>query len=199
LHGLSPGLSDAINSISRWAFIKTSFPHILHACAAALNYRRENNATNFRLDKTETKLLYTLHWLILDAASECEDNSGQASARLKLKVMKNLSGTVDLNENTRDNANHSNKNIYLHSVSTIQLFVYLFIPILKSLKPADLDNLKLSNGLKLWEPLWAFRQPNIPIFNTPVKQQKCMSYHEKNSFDASFHLGNSSVKLWLEI
>lgn len=63
-------------------------------------------------------------------------------------------------------------NNYLHSVSTIQLFVYLFIPILKSLKPEDLDNLKLSNGLKIWEPLWAYRQPSIPIFSTPVKQRQ---------------------------
>lgn len=63
-------------------------------------------------------------------------------------------------------------NNYLHSVSTIQLFVYLFIPILKSLRPEDLDNLKLSNGLKIWEPLWAYRQPSIPIFSTPVKQRQ---------------------------
>ena len=34
---------DAISSISRWAFIKASFPHILHACAATLVSRIENN------------------------------------------------------------------------------------------------------------------------------------------------------------
>lgn len=92
LHGLSPGLSDAINSISRWSFIKASLPHIMHACTAALIYRRErlasspppilssNLTTNAaaiaaaqarqKLGKTETKLLYTLHWLLLDAAAE---------------------------------------------------------------------------------------------------------------------------------
>lgn len=91
LHGLSPGLSDAINSISRWSFIKASLPHIMHACAAALIYRRERLAgspplnllnpastaaataaatARSKLGKTETKLLYTLHWLLLDAAAE---------------------------------------------------------------------------------------------------------------------------------
>ena len=33
---------DAIGSISRWAFIKASFPHILHACAASLVNRNDN-------------------------------------------------------------------------------------------------------------------------------------------------------------
>ncbi|RNA13664.1 hypothetical protein BpHYR1_016284, partial [Brachionus plicatilis] len=146
LHGLSPGLSDAINSISRWAFIKASFPHIIHACASALVHRRDNN-TSEKLNKTETKLLYTLHWLILDAASECNDNATQKP--------KNLSKKLDTT--------------YLHSVATVQLFVYLFIPILKSITPSDLDNLKLNNGLQIWEALWSCRQPNVTIFNTPVK------------------------------
>lgn len=61
------------------------------------------------------------------------------------------------------------KTTYLHSVATIQLFVYLFVPILDALTPADLDTLKLSNGLKIWEPLWSHRQPKVKIFNTPVK------------------------------
>lgn len=61
---------------------------------------------------------------------------------------------------------------YLHSVATIQLFVYLFVPILDALTPADLDNLKLANGLKIWEPLWSHRQPKVKIFNTPIKHAK---------------------------
>ncbi len=162
LHGLSPGLSDAINNISRWAFIKASFPHILHACAATLVYRRDN-LQGFRLDKTETKLLYTLHWLILDAAGECMDNANQRQNKNK-KIKKPINNSSSINS--------KGTNPYLHSVSTIQLFVYLFIPILSTLKPDDLNNLKLSNGLKIWEPLWAYRQPSIPIFNTPVKQRQ---------------------------
>lgn len=52
------------------------------------------------------------------------------------------------------------------------MFVYLFVPILDTLSPTDLDNLKLSNGLKIWEPLWSHRQPKVKIFNTPVKYSK---------------------------
>jgi len=174
LHGLSPGLSDAISSISRWTFIKASFPHILHACAATLAYRKDN-LQGFRLDKTETKLLYTLHWLILDAASECMDNA-------------------NLNKNKKSKSSNRNYsqivNSYLHSVSTIQLFVYLFIPILSTLKLEDLNNLKLSNGLKIWEPLWAYRQPNIPIFNTPVKQKK-QKIQEHGASDSNLSTSNA--------
>jgi hypothetical protein len=153
LHGLSPGLSDAITSITRWSFIKASFPHIIHACAAALVHRKEQSTSMSRLSKTETKLLYTLHWLILDAASECEDNATASSLH------------VSDNKSSEQKRNRS----YLHPVSTIQLFVYLFIPILKSLSAEDLDTLKLSNGLRIWQPLWAFRQPDIRIFNSSVK------------------------------
>jgi len=153
LHGLSPGLSDAITSITRWSFIKASFPHIIHACAAALVHRKEQSPSMSRLSKTETKLLYTLHWLILDAASECEDNATASSSL--------VAGSKS--------CEHKKNRNYLHPVSTIQLFVYLFIPILKSLRAEDLDTLKLSNGLRIWQPLWAFRQPDIRIFNSSVK------------------------------
>jgi hypothetical protein len=106
----------------------------------------------FKKGKTETKLLYTLHWLILDAAYESEDN------------------TVGINPGKRNG--NTSKKAHLHSVATIQLFIYLFIPILKSLKREDLDTLKLSNGLKIWDPLWAYSQPDIKIFTNPVRKNK---------------------------
>jgi hypothetical protein len=88
----------------------------------------------------------------LDAASESEDN------------------TVGINPGKMNQ--NTSKKTYLHSVATIQLFIYLFIPILKSLKREDLDTLKLSNGLKIWEPLWAYSQPDIKIFTSPVRKNK---------------------------
>lgn len=42
LHGLSPSLSDAIGSISRWRFIQATFPHVLHCCAALLTERAKS-------------------------------------------------------------------------------------------------------------------------------------------------------------
>ncbi len=176
MHGLSPGLSDAISSITRWTFIKASFPHIMHACASALLYRKENNP-GAKLSKTETKLLYTLHWLIIDAASECEDNAATQTVKIisatKRPSITSSTGPKDRSLKRRKAIeNDPNKVVsYIHSVSTIQLFVYLFVPLLKTLTPDDLDNLKLSNGLKIWESLWMCRQPSIKIFNTPVKQK----------------------------
>ena len=36
----------------------------------------------------------------------------------------------------------------------------------------DFQTLKLENGLRLWQPLWDYRQPDIPCFSTPVKPQR---------------------------
>ena len=70
----------------------------------------------------QTKLLYTLHWIILDAASECEDNDTE---KLNGKSMCS----------------------YLHSLDTIQLFVYLFAPLIHILKDSDFQSLKLEPGM----------------------------------------------------
>ena len=190
---MSPGLSDAISSISRWSFIKASFPHIMHACAASLVYR-QNTAPNSKLGKSDIKLLYTLHWLILDAASECEDNrvAAAAAARKLANKNKNSENRSSTDSRTRQDrqkrslsaknhnktADQTKKVNYMHPIATIQLFVYLFVPIAKTLQPDDLDNLKLLNGLRIWEPLWAHRTPDIPIFNTlvkPIKNQEEMT------------------------
>lgn len=146
----------------------------MHACAATLVYRKDNSP-NSKLGKSETKLLYTLHWLILDAASECEDNVVASATKLIGKPNQNQ--TTSRHCRPRNSSfsltiqSEKSQTNYIHSVATIQLFVYLFVPILKSLNPSDLDNLKLNNGLKIWESLWAHRQPSIKIFNTPVKQK----------------------------
>ncbi len=45
----------------------------MHSCAAMLQQKKQESRTDVKFDNLETKLLYTLHWVILDAASECED------------------------------------------------------------------------------------------------------------------------------
>lgn len=65
-----------------------------------------------RFGSSETKLLYTLHWIILDAASECEDADSEHIA---------------LRER-----GHSAP--HMHSLSTVQLFVYLFAPLIHLMK-----------------------------------------------------------------
>ncbi len=38
-----------------------------------LAQRKQDGRCDAKFDGLETKLLYTIHWIILDAASECED------------------------------------------------------------------------------------------------------------------------------
>lgn len=147
LHGLSPSLCEAISSVSRWKVIQAAFPHVMHACSALLTSRKQTNM-DAKFTNNETKLLYTLHWIILDAASECED--------LETEMHHQKNGS----------------SVKIHSLNTVQLFVYLMAPIIHSLRDTDFQSLKLENGLRLWQPLWDYRQPDIPCFATPVKVQK---------------------------
>lgn len=41
LHGLSPALSEAIQSISRWELVQTALPHVLHCTSILLSNRNK--------------------------------------------------------------------------------------------------------------------------------------------------------------
>jgi protein unc-80 len=51
--------------------VQAALPYVMH-CAAALLNNRVKDLQNF--GAAETKLLYTLHWILLFAADECADN-----------------------------------------------------------------------------------------------------------------------------
>lgn len=111
----------------------------------------------------ETTLLYILHWFLLDAAEECAE--------------------TDSDLGIQNNPFH-----YLYSIPTItviiilfstkiffqikiinykffQLFVYLFAPLSNHLKDIDFkSNLRLENGVKIWEPMNEYRHPENPCF-----------------------------------
>ncbi|KAG7154378.1 unc-80-like 2, partial [Homarus americanus] len=146
LFGLSPSLTDAIKSIPRWRFIQAAVPHVMHCAASLLYNRRESTITN--LGAAETKLLYTLHWIILDAAEECADADHEKGI------------------------NKANTFPYLFSIATIQVFIYLFTPLLHTLKESDFQNFRLENGLKIWTALWEYRHPDVPAFTTPVRPRR---------------------------
>lgn len=55
----------------RWHLVRASLPHVMH-CLAALLHARKDSCIE-KLGAAETKLLYTLHWILLDAAEECAD------------------------------------------------------------------------------------------------------------------------------
>ncbi|EDV21932.1 uncharacterized protein TRIADDRAFT_59645 [Trichoplax adhaerens] len=65
--GLPDGLIKAISSISRWDFVAAATPHVIRCCSAMLANRNQFD----RMNIAETKLMYTLHWILLDARSEC--------------------------------------------------------------------------------------------------------------------------------
>lgn len=95
------------------------------------------------LGPAETKLLYTLHWILLFASAECADEE------------------VDAKNEART---------HLLSIPTISLFVYLFAPIVHHLKESDFQNYRLENGVKLWHGMWEFTAPyGAPCFTAAVK------------------------------
>ncbi|KAL3872189.1 hypothetical protein ACJMK2_040132 [Sinanodonta woodiana] len=165
LHGQPPSLCEAIQSVSRWKVIQVAFPHVMHACAAMLSNRKQYNPDS-PFGKSETKLLYTLHWIILDAASECED--------------------LD----TVPEGSKSKPSVQLHALDTIQLFIYLFAPLVESFQATDFQNLKLENGLRIWQPMWDYQQPDIPCFSTPVKPQRNVLRAQRNLMKVNTNAAN---------
>lgn len=75
-----------------------------------LVYRRESTITN--LGAAETKLLYTLHWVILDAAEECVDADHEHSSHAR---------------------EPGDSVAYLFSVTTIQVVAQLILLFISSL------------------------------------------------------------------
>ncbi|XP_043466068.1 protein unc-80 homolog isoform X3 [Leptopilina heterotoma] len=94
------------------------------------------------LGAMETTLLYILHWILLDSAEECADPNG------------------DIN----------NPFYYLFSIPTMTVFVYLFAPMCNHLKDIDFkSNLRLENGLKIWNAMCEFRHPEASCFTAHVR------------------------------
>ncbi|MEQ2171741.1 hypothetical protein GOODEAATRI_013910 [Goodea atripinnis] len=46
LHGLSPALSEAIQSISRWELVQAALPHVLHCTSILLSNRNKLGETH---------------------------------------------------------------------------------------------------------------------------------------------------------
>lgn len=70
IQDLQPSLASAVKSISRWHLIQSSVPYILQCCSKLLaNRYRSGNLE--RLGNAERELLYTLHWILLEAPLVC--------------------------------------------------------------------------------------------------------------------------------
>jgi len=207
LHGLSPSLCEAIESVSRWRVVRAAFPHILHCCAAMLQARDKTAATMSdsepsksdvhsptadasrsrsrpKFTTSEVKLLYALHWVILDAAAECEDAENEA------RQQKSPTST------TQQTSLPSTS--YLLSLDDIQLFVFLLAPLIDTVEESDFQTLKLENGLRLWEPLWAYSQPDVLCFTISAKHRRTVlkaqrSTHARVNFNmANIYVGKGT-------
>ncbi|KAG8197196.1 hypothetical protein JTE90_011351 [Oedothorax gibbosus] len=158
-YGLSSNLTEAFQTISRWRLIQAAFPHVMHCCAALL-YRRKDTCME-KLGTSETKLLYTLQWIILDAMEECADAEAERGVR------------------------HSTSH-YLFPISSIQVFVYLFAPLGDFLRHSDfMTSFRLENGLKLWESLWEYKHPNVPCFTTHVMPKRAFLKGKRDKQNAT--------------
>uniref|UniRef100_A0A1I7ST06 UNC80 domain-containing protein n=1 Tax=Bursaphelenchus xylophilus TaxID=6326 RepID=A0A1I7ST06_BURXY len=147
LHGLSPSLSDAIGSVSRWRFVRAAFPHIVQCCGALLTVRA-NEDESLPMSGSLVKIMYILHWLILDAAHECNEVIDAENVEVSLKKL-------------------------TYSIPCIQMFVYLIAPLCHVIKEEEIEShIRLESGLRLWQALWQFRQPDVLCFSAPVKQRK---------------------------
>ena len=74
---LPPNLSRSMSAIPRWHFVQGALPFVLHCCAALLSNRAVHGNAEERLTVAETKLLHTLHWILIKAPEEVENYSGK--------------------------------------------------------------------------------------------------------------------------
>ncbi|KAL7080557.1 hypothetical protein ACQ4LE_000591, partial [Meloidogyne hapla] len=152
LHGLSPSLSEAISSISRWNLVRASFPHIIQ-CSATLLTERAGEEESLAMSSSLVKILYILHWLLIDANVECLSN--------------------ELSAPSTNGSNYLNVRQFTYPISSIQLFVYLLAPLFHVVHEEEIEgHIRLESGLRLWAALWQQRLPELLCFSAPVKQRR---------------------------
>uniref|UniRef100_A0ABM5ELF9 Protein unc-80 homolog isoform X8 n=1 Tax=Pogona vitticeps TaxID=103695 RepID=A0ABM5ELF9_9SAUR len=181
LHGLSPALSEAIQSISRWELVQAALPHVLH-CTATLLSNRNKLGHQDKLGVAETKLLHTLHWMLLEAPQDCSNDrfgggggggdrgsSWRGSSTAFIHQVENQGSP---GHSRRDSINEEEENnrrkFFQNSMATVELFVFLFAPLVHRIKESDLT-FRLASGLVIWQPMWEHRQPEVTAFTTLVK------------------------------
>ncbi|XP_077570796.1 protein unc-80 homolog isoform X4 [Stigmatopora nigra] len=203
LHGLSPALSDAIQSISRWELVQAALPHVLH-CTSILLSNRNKLGHQDKLGVAETKLLHTLHWMLLDAAQECNHepglshgwSAGSSGGGAFLQPLANqgsspgapgscsssaLGGSGPHHSNSQlEEDEHARAKWFHKSMATVELFVFLFAPLIHRIKESDLT-FRLVSGLIIWQPMWEHRQPDIPAFTALIKPVRNIVTAKRNS------------------
>ena len=79
----------------------------------------------------ETKLLHTLHWMLLEAPQECPSGFGQGFGSghglLGNQSASPPSASTEEDENVRFK-------LYQRSMATVELFIFLFAPLINRIK-----------------------------------------------------------------
>ncbi|XP_066431738.1 protein unc-80 homolog isoform X3 [Eleutherodactylus coqui] len=175
LHGLSPALSEAIQSISRWELVQAALPHVLH-CTATLLSNRNKLGHQDKLGVAETKLLHTLHWMLLEAPQDCSndrfgsDRSSSWGGGSGAFIHQENQGSPgqSRHSNTNEEDENNRRKFLQNSMATVELFVFLFAPLVHRIKESDLT-FRLASGLVIWQPMWEHRHPEVPAFTALVK------------------------------
>ncbi|XP_042293357.1 protein unc-80 homolog isoform X11 [Sceloporus undulatus] len=178
LHGLSPALSEAIQSISRWELVQAALPHVLH-CTATLLSNRNKLGHQDKLGVAETKLLHTLHWMLLEAPQDCSNDRfggggdrGSSWRGSSTAFIHQIENQASPGHSRRDSINDEEENnrrkFFQNSMATVELFVFLFAPLVHRIKESDLT-FRLASGLVIWQPMWEHRQPEVTAFTALVK------------------------------
>ncbi|KAE8580437.1 hypothetical protein XENTR_v10024429 [Xenopus tropicalis] len=175
LHGLSPALSEAIQSISRWELVQAALPHVLH-CTATLLSNRNKLGHQDKLGVAETKLLHTLHWMLLEAPQDCSHDRFSAFIHQENQGSPGHSRQSNTNEEDENNR----RKFLQNSMATVELFVFLFAPLVHRIKESDLT-FRLASGLVIWQPMWEYRQPEVPAFTALVKPIRNIITAKRNS------------------
>ncbi|XP_066269985.1 protein unc-80 homolog isoform X2 [Branchiostoma lanceolatum] len=141
LSGLPSSLQNVISSVPSWSLLNAALPHVMQGCAALLANRNSLGSSD-RLRVAETKLLYTLHWILLDAPHEWYSH--------------------------QDDEDCENLETKLFPLETIRNFVHLFAPLVNCIRENDLT-FRLSKGIRIWKPMWEHRQPEVSCFCVLIK------------------------------
>ncbi|ERE84837.1 putative protein unc-80 like protein [Cricetulus griseus] len=69
---------------------------------------------------------------------------------------------------SNDEEESNRRKIFQNSMATVELFVFLFAPLVHRIKESDLT-FRLASGLVIWQPMWEHRQPEVSGFTALVK------------------------------
>ena len=144
---------------------------------AVFDFCRRLSGIQGNLDSSVCKLLYTLHWILLDCAEECADSDYEkgivpsspfhylfpiSAVTVSLILPVTFSWALCGNDNNDHEWNP-------------QLFVYLFAPLCNQLKMADFNNFRLENGYRIWPAMWSYKSPDPLCFTCPVKPKQLLN------------------------